>query len=96
MPTGMAGSWTPPSTPDDPAALAADLLRWLRSAARPDNVAGMARYGINPEGTLGVPMPVLRAAAGQFRPLRRSDPGLVHATAAHLWESGVHEARILA
>ncbi|HEX5335025.1 MAG TPA: DNA alkylation repair protein, partial [Propionicimonas sp.] len=47
-------------------------------------------------GTLGVPMPVLRAAAGQFRPLRRSDPGLVHATAAHLWESGVHEARILA
>ncbi len=64
--------------------------------ARPDNVAGMARYGINPEGTLGVSMPLLRAAAGQLRPLRRSDPGLVHATAAHLWDSGVHEARILA
>jgi 3-methyladenine DNA glycosylase AlkD len=96
VPTWLARSWTPPSAIDDPAALAADLLGWLRSVAQPDNVAGMARYGINPEGTLGVPMPVLRAAAGQFRPLRRSQPGLVHATAAHLWESGVHEARILA
>jgi len=69
---------------------------WLRAVARPDNVDGMARYGINPEGTLGVPMPLLRGAAGQLRPLRRSDPGLMHATAAHLWDSGVHEARILA
>jgi 3-methyladenine DNA glycosylase AlkD len=60
------------------------------------NVAGMARYGINPDGTLGVPMPVLRAAAAQLRPLRRLSPALLHATASHLWASGVHEARILA
>jgi len=96
VPTDLARSWTPPSAIDDPAALAADLVGWLRSVAQPDNVAGMARYGINPEGTLGVPMPLLRAAAGQLRPLRRSDPALVHAAAAHLWDSGVHEARILA
>ena len=56
----------------------------------------MARYGINPAGTLGVPMPALRAAAAQLRPLRRLSPALLHATAAHLWASGVHEARILA
>jgi 3-methyladenine DNA glycosylase AlkD len=62
----------------------------------PHNVAGMARYGINPEGTLGVSMPLLRGAASQLRPLRRSHPELMHATAAHLWGSGVHEARILA
>jgi 3-methyladenine DNA glycosylase AlkD len=71
-------------------------LSWLRSVGVPANVAGMARYGINPEGTLGVPMPVLRGVAAQLRPLRRMSPALVHAAAAHLWASGVHEARILA
>ena len=81
---------------DEPDALADDLLSWLRTVGAPANVAGMARYGINPDGTLGVPMPVLRAAAAQLRPLRRLSPALVHATAAHLWTSGVHEARILA
>jgi 3-methyladenine DNA glycosylase AlkD len=96
VPTGLARSWTPPSALDDPVALAADLVGWLRSVGEPDNVAGMARYGINPEGTLGVPMPLLRGAAGRLRPLRRSDPGLMHATASHLWTSGIHEARILA
>jgi 3-methyladenine DNA glycosylase AlkD len=48
----------------------------------------MARFGINPEGTLGVPMPVLRGIA---REARRS-----HELARDLWASGVHEARILA
>ncbi len=96
MPTELARSWTPPSAIDDPAALAADLVTWLRSVGEPDNVAGMARYGINAEGTLGISMPLLRGAAGQLRPLRRSHPELLHATAAHLWNSGVHEARILA
>ncbi len=96
MPTQLSGSWTLPSAPDDPAALAADLLGWLRDVGEPANVEGMARYGINPEGTLGVPMPLLRGAAGALRPLRRSDPELVHATAAQLWASGLHEARILA
>lgn len=80
----------------DPDVLAEDLLAWLRAAGDAGNVAGMARYGINPHGTLGVSMPQLRAAAGQLRPLRRADPGMAHATAARLWASGVHEARILA
>ncbi|MGV8908621.1 MAG: DNA alkylation repair protein [Propionicimonas sp.] len=71
-------------------------MTWLRSVGVAANVAGMARYGINPSGTLGVPMPVLRAAAAQLRPLRRLSPALLHATAANLWASGLHEARILA
>lgn len=96
MPTELSVSWTLPSVVDEPAALAADLVAWLRAAGRPDNVAGMARYGINPRGSLGVPMPLLRGAAGMLGPLRRSDPELVHATAGHLWASGLHEARILA
>lgn len=67
MPTEFARSWTPPSAFDDPVVLTADLVAWLRSVAEPDNVAGMARYGTNPEGTLGVSMPLLRGAAGRLR-----------------------------
>ena len=60
----------------------------LKSLANPDNVAGMARYGISPEGCLGVPMPVLRKMATKI--------GRRHDLADRLWQSGIHEARILA
>lgn len=84
------------ATLDDPAELAAELLDRLRSRASPENVAGMTRYGISPEGTLGVPMPELRGIARELRPLRRRQPEYLHRLAAELWASGVHEARILA
>jgi 3-methyladenine DNA glycosylase AlkD len=64
------------------------LLSVLRAHANPANVAGMARYGINSKGTLGVPMPVLRKLA--------KEAGPSHELAAKLWASGIHEARILA
>jgi 3-methyladenine DNA glycosylase AlkD len=60
----------------------------LRSLGRPENVAGMARYGINPEGTLGVSMPQLRATAKR--------EGRDHALAEALWATRLHEPRILA
>ena len=65
-----------------------EILMYLRSLANPDNVAGMARFGINPDNTLGVSIPNLRALARQV--------GHDHALAQELWDSGVHEARILA
>lgn len=65
-----------------------EILTYLHSLANPDNVAGMARYGINPTNTLGVPIPVLRGLARQI--------GRDHDLAMMLWETGVHEARILA
>jgi 3-methyladenine DNA glycosylase AlkD len=64
------------------------ILEELRSQANPENVAGMQRYGINPMGTLGVSMPVLRQVARRI--------GVDHTLALQLWDSGVHEARILA
>jgi len=64
------------------------VLSELCAQAKPDNVAGMARFGINPQGTLGVSMPALRELAKRI--------GRDHALAGQLWESGVHEARILA
>ena len=48
----------------------------------------MARYGINPQGALGISMPTLRAIAKQA--------GRDHTLAEQLWASGLHEARILA
>jgi 3-methyladenine DNA glycosylase AlkD len=65
-----------------------EIIDILRSYANPDAVNGMARFGINPDNTLGISMPVLRKLASQVR----KDHSLAHS----LWESGIHEARILA
>jgi 3-methyladenine DNA glycosylase AlkD len=64
------------------------VLAELRLHADPANVAGMARYGISTEGTLGVSMPTLRALARRL--------GKDHELALGLWQSGIHEARVLA
>jgi len=65
-----------------------EVLAVLRSHANPVNVAGMARFGISSERTLGVSMPVMRRLAKQA--------GKNHALAQELWKSGIHEARIMA
>lgn len=65
-----------------------EVILKLKSLANPDNVAGMARYGISPEGTLGVSVPTLRRMAKEV--------GKDHDLAARLWASGIHDARILA
>ena len=64
------------------------VLAQLRSLANPANVAGMARYGISTAGLLGVSMPQMRKLAKEHR--------RDHALALGLWDSGVHEARIVA
>ncbi|UCF36415.1 MAG: DNA alkylation repair protein [Acidobacteriota bacterium] len=65
-----------------------EVLQYLKERANPDNVAGMARYGINPQNTLGVTMVALREVAKTI--------GKNHSLAIELWQSGIHEARILA
>ena len=67
---------------------APEVLAALRAQADPKNVAGMARYGISTQGTLGVPVVLIRRLAKQA--------GRSHELAAELWDSGIHEARILA
>lgn len=64
------------------------VIAKLRKMANPDNVAGMARFGINTKGTLGIPVYELRKLAGTI--------GKDHRLAQQLWKSGIHEARILA
>ncbi len=64
------------------------ILNYLKSVANPENVKGMAKFGINPENTLGIPVPVLRGLAKQYRKN--------HALARELWDSGYHETYLMA
>lgn len=66
----------------------ADLVKELKRSGSSSNVAMMARFGINTETALGVPIPLIRSIA------RRN--GKDHALALKLWDTGIHEARILA
>lgn len=65
-----------------------DVLARLRALADPTRLAGMARYGIGADSAVGVTVSELREVAG--------DLGRSHDLAAALWDSGGHEARILA
>ncbi|HEU4355232.1 MAG TPA: DNA alkylation repair protein, partial [Actinomycetota bacterium] len=65
-----------------------EVLEELRRLADPERLSGMARYGIATDSALGVTVTELRALA------RRT--GRDHDLAAALWDSGIHEARILA
>ena len=66
----------------------ADIIAELQSLANPANVAGMARFGITAKDTLGISIPNLRRIG--------KETGRDHALAQQLWDSGIHEARILA
>ena len=66
----------------------AGIIKELKRRARPDQIAGMARYGIIAENRLGISIPVLRGLA--------KDIGKNHPLALALWRSGFQEARILA
>ncbi len=65
-----------------------ELISRMQEMRCQRNIDGMARYGIRTDNALGIPMPALRAEA------RRT--GRDHALALALWDSGIHEARILA
>jgi len=65
-----------------------EILTKLRSKARPDQLPGMARYGMKTENRLGVQIPELRKLA--------KEAGKNHQLALELWKTGIAEARILA
>ncbi|MGY2066940.1 DNA alkylation repair protein [Blastococcus sp. SYSU DS0619] len=65
-----------------------EVLARLRALADPARLPGMARYGIATEHAYGVTVGELRAVAKEI--------GRDRDLAAQLWDSGGHEARILA
>ena len=69
-----------------------EIIEQLRSLGSPENVAGMARYGIVAKEAFGVTAPNLKALA---RDLKKQN-GDRHSLALQLWETGIHDARALA
>jgi 3-methyladenine DNA glycosylase AlkD len=65
-----------------------DVMKKLSSKARPDQLEGMARFGICGDGRLGVAVPELRKMAKEI--------GIDHSLALRLWATGIPDAMILA
>jgi len=65
-----------------------EIINKLKSMSNPDAVAGMARYGISSKNNLGISIYWLRNYA--------KDIGIDHKLALKLWDSGIHDARLLA
>lgn len=60
----------------------------LQAQARPEQIAGMARFGLVGAGRLGLSVPQLRALGREL--------GRDHELALALWDSGIPDAQILA
>ena len=65
-----------------------EILKKLKSKARPDQLAGMARFGMDIKKRLGVAVPVMRKIA--------KETGKDHKAALDLWKTGFAEAKITA
>lgn len=65
-----------------------EVIQKLHSLSNPQNIAGMARYGINTTHNLGI-------SIYQLRPLAKKI-GKNHPLALRLWNTGIHDARLLA
>jgi 3-methyladenine DNA glycosylase AlkD len=65
-----------------------DIVTELKSKANPENLEGMARYGMDTTNRLGNSIPDLRNLAKEI--------GKNYKLALELWEEGIDETRILA
>jgi len=65
-----------------------EIIKKLESLSNQEAVKGMARYGINPRNNLGVSIYKLRPIAKEI--------GKDHDLAIKLWNSDIHDARLLA
>jgi 3-methyladenine DNA glycosylase AlkD len=65
-----------------------EVLKKLKSRARPDQLEGMARFGMTPDQRWGVSVPDMRKIA--------KETGKNHSLALELWKTGIQEARMVA
>jgi 3-methyladenine DNA glycosylase AlkD len=64
------------------------VIERLKALGDPKAIEGMARFGIHSSNSFGVSVPKLRGLARQIGP--------DHSLALQLWETGLHDARLLA
>ncbi|VVB59414.1 DNA alkylation repair enzyme [uncultured archaeon] len=65
-----------------------EIIQKLHSFANPENAKGMARYGISQSNNLGISIYLLRPFVKEI--------GRNHILALKLWDSKIHDARLLA
>jgi 3-methyladenine DNA glycosylase AlkD len=63
------------------------LVKEIKAKANPNNIVGMQRYGIRGQNMLGVSLYEIRGMVNGVRD---------HQLALGLWQTGIHEARIMA
>ena len=73
-----------------------EVIRYLKSISNKNekDLAGMARFGINTENALVISIPKLRQYAKTV--IKNESPKNRHEIAINIWNSKIHEARILA
>lgn len=71
---------------------AKQIVKKLRSLGSPENVAGMARFGIVTKKALGVPAAEIKQIAKEAK----NGTNDRHSLALELWETGIHDARAVA
>ena len=69
-----------------------DIIKKLESLENPENTAGMKRFGIVTKKAFGISAPVLKQFAKEIKKQTENR----HQLAIELWETGFHEARIIA
>lgn len=69
-----------------------EIIEKLKSLENPENIAGMARFGIVTKKAFGISAPVLKEIAKDAKKQAEDR----HELALKLWETGIHEARIIA
>ncbi len=65
-----------------------EVILLIKEKSTPSYLSGMARFGIDSSKALGTPLPELRKIAKSIK----KD----HDLALALWDTGIHEARIIA
>lgn len=70
-----------------------EIIKKLKAQVNLDNIAGMQRFGIQGTDMLGVNIPTLRKMAKKIVNLGEAER---HTIAQELWNTKIHEARILA
>jgi 3-methyladenine DNA glycosylase AlkD len=65
-----------------------EVLKKLKSKARPDQLEGMARFGLTPDMRWGISVPDMRRIA--------KETGKNHYLALELWKTRIQEARMVA
>jgi 3-methyladenine DNA glycosylase AlkD len=69
-----------------------EIAKKLESLENPENIAGMKRFGIITKKAFGVSAPVLKNLAKEIKKQTKDR----HKLALELWETGIHEARVIA